>query len=404
MTCCSNGPRRRGLGWWLVGALVALLGAGVYALSFFIQIDVPYYEREAGRYFGRPVHIGAASFTLAPLPSVSFSDVTIGAGEVRIASARAAMDMDMVWTSDRHFKLIELQGVTVPDARILPALFGSAESANVGFDRILATDVRIATPFAKLPPFSVKADVDRSRRLSRIEMQDRASSFYVTLTAAGAGRESVEIQSASFAVPFGAPFMLTDFGARGELTRTGLTLSGFDARLFGGVIKGTAQLNFTGPWTLNGKLEAKVLELSSAAPQIFSGGRANGTASFSMTAAGPGELFGAPVLQGNFDVSPSTVTLIDLGQSLDTRQEVAAGTTQLDGTSGEIQIAGRQIRIRNVLMTAGKTTALGNFDVDASRGALGGRMAIEAPGVDGPRRAGFSFAGTVDRPVLKRTN
>jgi hypothetical protein len=174
--------------------------------------------------------------------------------------------------------------------------------------------------------------------------------------------------------------------------------------LFGGVIKGTAQLNFSGPWTLSGKLEAKVLELTDAAPAIFSSGRVNGEGAFSMSSANAKDLFSAPALQGKFTVTPSTLKLVDLPQSLENRGDIAVGSTSVDSTGGDIQLSGTQIRLKNILITAGQITGLGNFELDTSRRALGGRLAVEAPGVDGPRRSGFAISGTVDRPLLKRTN
>src|SRR5207244_3502111 len=85
---------------------------------------------------------------------------------------------------------------------------------------------------------------------------------------------------------------LSNFGMKGNATPRGMTITEWAGAIFGGAISGTANVRWSGSWSVEGVLTVRNINAAVFAPALLSSGNAEGTGKFSMSGADAGALSG----------------------------------------------------------------------------------------------------------------
>jgi membrane protein involved in colicin uptake len=393
---------RRRLGRALVttvvlGALVA--GAGYLATR---GLDVPFYESIASQYFGKPVRIGAASWSLLPRPAMQFNTVTIGAAaEVKLNVVRATPEILTFIGDERRFSSVEINGATI-SSEILAAIPGAAgrSGTNMSIGRLAAQNVEIADRTWTLSNMAVTAEMKGTRGAANIMIRDAAKSMSIALTSGTTGRTHFEVNAQTIN-PLGASFALTDFEARGTYTAEELTVEKFDGRIFNGVVRGAARMRLRGDaMSINGTLEAKVIEAPMLASGLFESGQINAQGRFSGVAKDLGSLLASPVLDMTFTIDRGALRNVDVSRILQNVENLN-GTTSLTNAAGTFQLNAGRAGVTGLRFNTGPIITTGSA-VAEPRGAVSGLLNVEMRTPAGLMRGSAALGGTIAKPAYTR--
>jgi hypothetical protein len=383
--------KKVGVGKYVGIGVVAALVAGVAYLQF-MPIDKAEYEGLAQKAFGQPVKIGSAGFSMFPSPAVRFENVSIG-GDIRIATVAATPEVASLFGGpQRVFRSVHLSGVAASPAALGAVLFASPAPGDLVIGKYSAEGVKLAAPGMTLQPFSATAVVNANGTIARVQAAAVDKSW--TLDAVpGAGRASVELTARTLEGIFPMAVPLTDIGARGTATPSGLTLTEFDARTLDGVVRGKGQFRWGDAWSFEGEATARQIDVNQVVPKLVRGGRLELSGAVSAGAPSPEKLFAAPRFDGTFLVSKGTLPGVDLARMMGAGASTS-GTTTFNELAGRALLEQSRLALRDVRLNAGLLGAAGSIDVDPS-GALSGSLRAEMRTPSGGvQRANIGVTGT----------
>jgi AsmA-like C-terminal region len=381
----------------VLGGLIG--GAGYVATR---GLDVPFYESIASQYFGKPVRIGAASWSLLPRPAMRFDEVTIGAGgEVKIKAVRATPEILTFIGNERRFSSVEIDGATIP-SEVLAGIPGvtARTGANMSIARLDAQHVEIIDRTWVLPNMSVTAEMKGARGAASIMIRDANKTMSIALTSAVTGRTHFEVNAPSIS-PLGASFALTDFEARGTYSAEELTIEKFDGRMLNGVVRGAARMRLRGDaLSINGSLEAKVIDATMLASGIFETGQISAQGRFSGAAKDVGNLLASPSVEMSFTIDRGALRGLDVARMIQNVENVNGSTTLSNGT-GTFQLQAGRASVTGLRFNAGPIVTTGAAVADA-KGAVSGQFTAEMRTPAGISRGAAALGGTLNKPAYTR--
>lgn len=205
-----------------------------------------------------------------------------------------------------------------------------------------------------------------------------------------------ELSAASFAVPFVPALGLTDVSAKGVATREALAVSQFDARVFDGLISGSAAIRWGAAWSVEGELRVRNVNAAVFAPALVSEGRAEGRGTFRMSGAAPARLYESARLEGSFRIEKGALGF-DLGRALAGGQ--SRGRTEFTELTAQGIYDRGAVQVRNIALSRGAMSAAGALDISAD-GVLVGRLSAEVKTPTQVLRGTLSLAGRAGEPVI----
>ena len=387
-------PVRRGRLSFGFFVLVVAVGLGVLQ---FLPLNADRYSQLASERFQMPVTIESARFSLLPIPSVQFENVTIG--RVPVANVKAVPEIDTLFDERPAFKSIEFSGMTMSPESLAAVMWAKPGNRGMTLWEIRVRDFRLMLPGTPLPKLQLTAMINRDGSPREIRLASADRKLTARIVPEQSGRAAIEI-NADALTAFGLPFALSDFSARATATRRELVVNEFDARLLGGVIKGNGRLHWSDGWNYDGEVELRTGDAAQIAPEAFVSGRVGGRAALALHAQDPGKLFAATRIEGTFNVDNGVLGNIDLPRMVQTGL-FATGTTQFTEFSGQAAIEPGRVTLRQVRLVAAPMTATLNVDIDSARN-LNGRLAAEVKVGSNSASGQFNVGGTLARPQLTR--
>src|SRR6266480_3609422 len=229
--------------------LLLTLIVAVAALPF-VPLESAQYEKAAQAWLGEPVKIGTVKLTLLPLPQLKLEKVVIGKEHPMRAAVIKATPVVTSLLADRiALKSFELEGAIFP-REFLPALLrNKGRRASFGVQRIVAKGLKIDIPELNLPALEVDASLSADGALQSVAISNAERKLSVKLQPQGE-RASIEISADAFPFPIGVDPGLSEFLAKGTVTRGELALSEAEARAFGGRLLGTVRLRWSSGWSM----------------------------------------------------------------------------------------------------------------------------------------------------------
>src|SRR6266581_1586924 len=295
--------------------LLLTLIVAVAALPF-VPLESGPYEKAAQAWLGEPVKIGTVKLTLLPVPQLKFEKVVIGKEHPMRAAVVKASPLVTSLLEDRiSIKSFELEGATFP-REFLPALLQNrGRRGSFGVQRITAKGLKLDLPELNLPALEVDASLSPDGALKSVAISNAERKLSVKLQPQGE-RAAIEISADSFPLPIGADPGLSEFLAKGTVTRGELALSEAEARAFGGRLLGTVRLRWSSGWSMEGEFAVRQMETGKIAAPLLAGGTLQGKGAYSMKGLLPERLIQNAQLEGNFTIQKGSITNVDMTRLL----------------------------------------------------------------------------------------
>jgi len=298
-------------------------------------------------------------------------------------------------------KSFELEGATFP-REFLPALLqNKARRGSFGVQRIAAKGLKIDIPELNLPALDVDASLSPDGALKSVAISNAERKLSVKLQPQGE-RAAIEISADTFPLPIGVDPGLSEFLAKGTVTRGELALSEAEARAFGGRLLGTVRLRWSSGWSMEGEFTVRQMEAGKIAAPLLAGGTLQGKGVYSMKGLLPERLVLNARLEGNFTVQKGSITNVDMTRLLQ-GSGAAGGTTLFSEMSAGVYADANRILVRQIRLAMGLLNGTGQVEMDPQKN-LSGRMQIELRAQSVQARATLTVAGTLQNPQFRRSN
>ena len=381
--------------------LLVTLVVAVAVLPF-VPLGSGPYEKAAQAWLGEPVKIGTVNLTLLPVPQLKFEKVVIGKGNGMRAGLIKATPVITSLLEDRiPLKSFELENATFP-REFLPALLqDKGRRGSLGVERITAKALKLDVPELNLPPLDVDAIISPDGALKSVVISNAERRLFVKLQPQGE-RAAIEISADTFPLPIGVDTDLSEFLAKGTVTRGELALSEAEARAFGGRLLGTVRLRWSGGWSMEGELTARQMEAQKIAAPLLAGGTLQGKGAYSMKGLLPERMILNAQLEGNFTIQKGSITNVDMTRVLQGSGS-GGGTTLFSEMSGGVSADANRMLFRHVRMAAGLLNGAGQGEMDPQKN-LSGRIQIELRARSVQARATLTLSGTLQNPQFRRSN
>ena len=256
----------------------------------------------------------------------------------------------------------------------------------------------------KLPSLNVDIALDRHGQVSSARVETTNGKVYATIKPDG-NQTNVTIGASDWVLPFGTPIEFSDFVATGSVTGSVLNLSEWDASLYGGQVKGAAQISWASGWRASSQFEFvrvvtdELLAVFSKTAKVT--GIASGKGELSASSGSLHTLLDRPSLQASFLVQKGTLDGVDLVRALQVgRAGSQGGSTKFQELSGNVTIANRRFSYRNVYLNAGILSANGDFDI-TSKQAVSGRVTVALRSSAQRLNSSLNVTGTLKGVLLR---
>src|SRR6266481_5343545 len=381
--------------------LLVILVVAIAALPF-VPFEPGPYEKAAQAWLGEPVRIGTVNLTLLPVPQLKLEKVVIGKEHpMRVAVIKATPVVTSLLEDRISLKDLALEGATFP-REFLPALLqDKGRRGSFGIKRITAKGLKLDIPELKLPALEVDASLSSDGALNSVAFYDAERKLSVKLEPQG-GRAGIEISSSDFPLPVGADLALSEFLAKGTVTRGELALSEVEARGYGGRLAGNMRLRWSSGWSMEGEFAVHQMEAGKIAAPLLAGGTLDGKGVYSMKGLLPERLILNSQLEGNFTIQKGSITNVDMTRLLQ-GSGTGGGTTLFSEMSGSVSANANRLLVRQIRMAAGLLNGTGQVEMDPQKN-LSGRMQIELRAQSVQARATLTITGTLQNPQFRRSN
>ncbi len=381
--------------------LLLTLIVAVAALPF-VPLESGPYERSMQVWLGEPVKIGTVNLTLLPVPQLKFERVVIGKEHpMRAAVIKAAPVITSLLEDPISLKSLELENVTFP-REFLPALLqDKGRRGSLGVQRIAAKGLKLDIPELNLPALEVNAILSPGGALQSVAIFNAERRLSVKLQPQGE-RAGIEISADTFPLPIGVDLALSEFLAKGTVTKGELALSEAEARAFGGRLLGNVRLRWSNGWSMEGEFAVRQMDAGKIAAPLLAGGTLQGKGVYSMKGLLPERMILNAQLDGNFTIQKGSITNVDMTRLLQGSGS-GGGTTLFSEMSGGVSADANRLLVRQIRMAAGLLNGTGQVEMDPQKN-LSGRMQIEIRAQSVQARATLTVAGTLQNPQFRRSN
>ncbi len=361
--------------------IVAVALPYVYPLNEYIA---PLEQRLSAQ-LKQPVHIGGLTAASIP-PKLRLQNVTVGSGqEVKIGSAVLSFDLSSLFSAVKVIGNAELEDVSI-EGRLLDKQAASLKllgsDKNYPIRHLSLQSVKIVSDEVALPVFSGIADMDAQGAFSRISLHSADDKLGVDIQS-DQGRWQLGVNLKESSLPLMRDIVFSDLSAKGELSESGVNFTEMDAHIYNGIMLGTAKLNWTKGWQLQGTVEAKTFDLDKMFPKLHLEGDVYGEATFSMAGTKLSQMDDDPHLEGTFNVKKGTfnVDMVETARLL-SRDNLVGGRTHFDDMIGQVKLDNHTVHFRQLKIVSGMLNANGSFDV-SSNNQLSGNFNAEIKMRDG---------------------
>src|SRR5437667_177500 len=393
--------RPGGLAKQFAAMLLLTLVVAVAALPF-VPLESGPYEKAVQAWLGEPVKIGTVNLTLLPIPQLKFEKVVIGKEHpMRAALIKAAPVITSLLEDPISLKSLEVENATFP-REFLPALLqGKSRRGSLGVQRISAKGLKLDIPELNPPALAVNAGLSSDGALQSVAILNAERRLSVKLQPQGE-RAGIEISADSFPLPIGVDLTLSEFLAKGTVTKGELALSEAEARAFGGRLLGNVRLRWSSGWSMEGEFAVRQMDAGKIAAPLLAGGTLQGKGVYSMKGLLPERMILNAQLEGNFTIQKGSITNVDMTRLLQGSGS-GGGTTLFSELSAGVSADANRLLVRQIRMAAGLLNGTGQVEMDAQKN-LSGRMQIELRARSVQARATLPPAGTLQNPQFRRGN
>lgn len=391
-----------------VVVLVALVLGGIQLIP--MNTYVPAIEKLASGHIGEPVTIGSMRVSVLGGLSMILDNVRLGTTQdVKIDKVELSLDFGSAFGEVKVIRNIKVESASVAQ-QVLPRLPKWMDAAlsdkNMQIRRVVLKSVKLESTTVKLPNFDADLDLSPEGVIQKAALDAVDGKLSLQITRRGEEFDIAVAAGKGWVPPVGPQIEFTDFSAKAVASRNQIRVDEFRALLYGGAAKGSAVINWGGPWSIEGQLTSQRVGLHELMPVFTrdakSTGQMESTLRFSMAAPDVVTLFDAPKIDGTFIIRKGDLDGVDMVRALQMggRQNVQGGATRFEEISGAVSVAGGRYQYRNVKLASGLLSATGGFEVFPSKD-IRGRIFVELRSQAAQIRGNFTIDGNLKAVILK---
>ncbi|HEU4708903.1 MAG TPA: AsmA family protein [Methylophilaceae bacterium] len=369
-------------------------------------------EQIASEQLGVPVKLESMRLAILPTPRVNVSGIVIGKDEeVRVKEVAVVPALSSLFSAAKMLSSVRLDEPVIKKGAldILDALTkGETKGPSpVIVQEIEVNNGRVEWPEMKLPEFDAQVTMRPDNRPNAALIETTDGKLKLKLTPQGE-TQSINLTARDWTVPYGAPLHVDTLASDMVLKGNTLEITQLDAGLYQGKVNGTAKLDWTKDWQLNGKLKIENMsvkepvQLMSKATRVS--GRLFSDGTFSAKSSEPAKLPEHLIANFNFDVKNGVLYGMDLTKaaSLLLRQGQKGGETQFDEFSGIVQAKGKLYNFKDLKISSGLMSASGNVKLMPDK-HLDGVATVNIKNSATLAEIPLQVSGTVQDPVVMPT-
>jgi hypothetical protein len=368
----------------IVGGVLVVLALAIGVLHVMPMSGyIPALEKMASNNIGEPVTIGSMKLSMLSGLQFKLTNVNIGSTQdVILNEVTVTPELGSVLGDRLVIKSVEANGGKIVKEALLRLPLWRDSSARDPRMHVKSIALRGLVPELhtfQLPSLNVDIVLGRDGQVISARVETTNGKVYATIIP-GDNQANVTIGASDWTLPFGTPIQISDFVATGSVTGSVLNLSEWDASLYGGQVKGAAQISWASGWRASSQFEFvrvvtdELLAVFTKTAKVT--GAASGKVGFSASSGSLHTLLDRPSLQASFLVQKGTLDGVDLVRALQVGSAGSqGGSTKFQELSGNVTISNRRFSYRNVYLSAGILSAKGNFDI-SSRQAVSGRVTV----------------------------
>lgn len=389
----------------MTAALCVLLVLAVFLLPYVFSANgyIAAIEQQLSAQLQRPVHIANVRASTLPLPRLQLDKVTLGVGaEVKVEKVVLTFDWLSLFAERKVIQSVEFSDVAVGaatfagDIGVLPLM---GVNKNYPVSRVIMKNVTLTGGEVVVPIFNGEMSLDDLGHPSKMNLKSVDSKLEITLLPSQ-DRWQISLNAQSTSLPVFSSLFFDELTAKGEITPTGANFVALDGQAYGGFFRGNAKLSWHNSWQLQGRVEAKTIELNKLFPKFGVSGELSGEGNFLTSATKLKNFSSTQQLDGVFTVKKGIVNGIDMVETVrqGERQHTSGGRTHFDELTGNFLVNATGLHVQHLKMTSGILNGAGGFEVN-SGAELSGHFSVDLKA-----RAGNSslvLSGTLTEPNVR---
>ena len=391
-----------------VAVVVALVVGGIQVIP--MNTYIPSIEKLASDHIGEQVTIGSMRVSVLGGFSMNLDNVKVGTTQdVKIDKVELSLDLGSVFNEVKVIRNIKVESASVAQealARLPKWMEAAVTDKNVRVKRVVLKGAKLEFRTVTVPNFDAEFDFSPEGVIQKAALEAADGKLSVQVTPRGEEFDIDVTAGKGWVPPIGPQIEFTDFSVKAVGSRNQIRVGEFRALLYGGALKGSALINWGGPWSIEGQLNAERIALQELMPVFTRDAKSTGhleaTLRYSLAGPDPVTLFEAPRIDGTFVIRKGDLDGVDLVRALQMggRQNVQGGATRFEEISGAVSVAGGRYQYRNLKLASGLLSATGAFEVLPSKD-VNGRVFIELRSQAAQIRGNFAINGNLKAVVLK---
>jgi uncharacterized protein involved in outer membrane biogenesis len=341
-----------------------------------------------------------------PTPRLELHDVTVGSGkELKVEHVALYFDVLTLLSNVKTINKAELDKVEVSAESFTKALpWVQAMGANPGFPvaRVTLRDVHVTGDVPQLPPLGGNMDFDAYGRFSKVSLSSDNGKLGVVVQPQEGGRMQLEVLLTDTHLPLLPNIQFTNLDATGDVSSGAINFTSISGNLYGGTLKGSANLGWQNGWQLQGHLNLKFMPVEKALPGLKIAGELEGDASLGMAGAKLTQLTNAPHLEGTLQIKDGAFNNMDIGETVRSgKKQLVVGVSHFDTLNSAVLVDSSGSHLKQVKIAAGAMSMSGSADA-ATNGQLTGQLLVDMNKVRaGMGTLSLSLGGTVADPAWR---
>ncbi len=393
---------RKPLPWRRIAAgLFVLLLAALFVVPAVLPMQgyLVKIEQMMSARLQQPVHIAHMSGRILPTPRLVFDEVSIGGGQsFKAGRVEANFAFSALWGQVKRIDHLLIEHADVSGAALPQAanwLQKLADDPDYPVANIVLQQGNLSADGLAFTDVGGEFYFDASGKFSGAHLAADSHKLVLEIQAS----QAISLTLRNRAFPLLPGWVFDDLKVTGELAQDELRINSFDGRIAGGVLTGSARINWRSGWRVQGALDAKVISLQNINKLLV--GNLDGSARFQMQAASLDKLADSALLNGVFTVGKGSLSGVDVVETtrLHSRDSLPGGRTYFESLSGELYYSNGIYRFSPLRLSDSVVKASGRLTVSDQKltGSLSSSLTMRA----GMGSAELQIDGTTQSPSLR---
>jgi hypothetical protein len=317
--------------------------------------------------------IGSISFNYSPTPTFNLEHIILDTPETaNIGSISIPVSTHNLLNLGERLRDVSINNAEFSRAFAIdiPNRLQPAKGDAVKIDRLRLMQVSVKLENGRVGPVDGQLRFKADGSIDDLLITGNDGRTELQVQPAEGSTFKVQFNAKGWASPLGYPVEFEYLKLIGIANTEGIMISDIRADLYGGLVTGSAQLNWNQGWSLNGQAFAKNLQaeplLKVFSPITRASGRMNADGTFRYQGSDYNQLFKQGQIDGRFIIQDGMLHNFDLVTPLKSQSPTVqsrGGQTSFNTLVGGISINGKTVQLRGLALDAGKFRSRGELSI-----------------------------------------